>query len=287
MKLVTYASMTGPRAAAAREGAYVDLNQADPSLPSSLKGILELGEAGLRQAALAAANGQPIESRDVKLLAPIPDPQKILCIGLNYADHARESGMTPPPEPVVFSKLATTVLPPGDAIVLPEASQAVDYEAELVVIIGRAGRNIPAADARHYIAGYCPGNDVSARDWQLQKPGGQWLLGKSFDTFAPFGPALTTQDEVADPNNLRIQFRLNGRTLQDSNTDQFLFRVDQVVAYVSKVCTLLPGDCIFTGTPAGVGFARNPRVLLSPGDVCEVEIERLGILTNPVVAEAH
>ncbi len=136
------------------------------------------------------------------------------------------------------------------------------------------------------MAGYCVGHDVSARDWQLEKPSKQWLLGKSFDTFAPFGPELVTADEVGDPGRLRIAFRLNGQTLQDSNTSQLIFSVAELVAYISQICTLLPGDVIFTGTPPGVGFARKPPILLKPGDVCEVEIERLGVLRNPVVAES-
>src|SRR6185437_10164335 len=163
-------------------------------------------------------------------------------------------------------------------------SQEVDYEAELVLVIGQGGRNIPLANARRHIAGYCPGHDVSARDWQLRKPGGQWLLGKSFDTFNPFGPALGTSDEIDDPGQLRIQLRLNGQTMQDSNTRQLIFGVDHLVSYISQVCTLLPGDVIFTGTPPGVGAARKPPVFLKPGDQVEVEIEKLGVLRNPVVA---
>ena len=153
-----------------------------------------------------------------------------------------------------------------------------------MVVIGRGGRHIPKQQAREHIAAYCCGNDVSARDWQLRKPGGQWLLGKSFDTFAPIGPPLVTADEIPDPGHLAIQLRLNGRVMQDSNTAQFIFAVDELVAYVSQVCTLAPGDLIFTGTPPGVGFARKPPVFLKPGDVVEVEIEKLGVLRNPVVA---
>ena len=168
---------------------------------------------------------------------------------------------------------------------LPRLSDKVDYEAELVVVIGVGGRHVPKEQARNHVAAYCCGNDVSARDWQHHKPGGQWLLGKSFDSFAPFGPALTSADEVDDPGKLRIQLRLNGRTMQDSNTDQLIFPVEELIAYVSGVCTLSPGDLIFTGTPPGVGGARKPPVFLQPGDVMEVEIEQLGVLRNPVIAE--
>jgi 2-keto-4-pentenoate hydratase/2-oxohepta-3-ene-1,7-dioic acid hydratase in catechol pathway len=221
----------------------------------------------------------------VKLLPPIPNPEKVICVGVNYADHARESGMEPPGEPVIFSKFPSAVVGHGDPIVLPRLSDRVDYEAELVVVIGVGGRHVAKERARDHVAGCCCGNDVSARDWQLHKPGGQWLLGKTFDTFAPFGPALVTADEIDDPGNLRIQLRLNGQAMQDSSTRELIFSVEELIAYVSGVCTLAPGDLIFTGTPPGVGMARKPPVLLKPGDVVEVEIERVGTLRNPVVRE--
>lgn len=282
MKLVTYLSPTGPRAAAQRGHDYVDLNQADASLPVTLKELIALGPAKLADVAKAVEKGKPLAGKP-RLLAPIPDPQKVICIGLNYADHAKESGQEPPPEPVVFSKFPTAVAAHDDPIVLPKLSQQVDYEAELVVVIGRGGKDIPLAKAYEHVAGYCPGHDVSARDWQLHKPGKQWLLGKTFDTFAPFGPALTTADEVPNPGNLKIALRLNGATVQDSTTQQLIFKVDELIAYVSQICTLLPGDVIFTGTPPGVGAARKPPLYLKPGDVAEVEIERLGTLRNACV----
>ena len=282
MRLVTYRGPSGPRAAGLRGGQYVDLQQTDSSLPVSLKELLAGGSAALARAAAAIARGAPFSPQGVELLAPIPDPQKVICIGLNYADHARESGAAPPPEPVLFNKFPTAVVGPEAAIVLPSCSDQVDYEAELVVVIGRGGKNIAREQALSHVAGYCPGHDVSARDWQLKKPGGQWLLGKSFDTFAPFGPALVTADEAGDPGRLRIQMRVNGQTLQDSNTNQLIFPIDQLIAYISQVCTLLPGDVIFTGTPPGVGMARKPPIFLKPGDVAEVEVEGLGVLRNPV-----
>jgi len=219
------------------------------------------------------------------MLPPIPRPEKVICVGLNYVDHAKESGHPVPKEPVIFSKFSTAVSAHGDAIVLPRLSKEVDYEAELVVVIGTGGRHIRLEQARSHIAGYCCGNDVSARDWQIRKPGGQWLLGKSFDTFAPFGPALVTADQVADPNRLGIRLRVNGRVMQESNTSQFIFPVEKLVSYVSGVCTLAAGDVIFTGTPSGVGFARKPQAYLKAGDVVEVEIDQLGVLRNPVVEE--
>lgn len=282
MRLMSYLTADGPHVAAARGNEHVDLTRG--GLPASMRELLALGDEGLRRAAQVAAAAPAADVAGWKLLPPVPDPQKVICIGLNYADHAREGGVEPPEEPVLFNKFPTALIAHGDSIVLPRESQEVDYEAELVVVIGRGGRHIARQRAYEHIAGYCPGHDVSARDWQLRKPGKQWLLGKTFDTFAPSGPALVTGDEVPRPGKLRVQFRLNGQTMQDSNTEQFIFPIDELVAYVSQVCTLLPGDLIYTGTPPGVGFARKPPVFLKPGDVAEVEIEQLGVLKNPVVA---
>lgn len=285
MKLIAYQSSAGPRVAGLRDAACVDLNRADPAVPACVKALLAQGPEGIARAEKALAAGQPLPLEQIGLLPPVPSPEKIICVGLNYADHARESGQQPPAEPVIFCKFPTAVRAARQPIILPKASREVDYEAELVVVIGLGGRNIARQDALRHVAGYCCGVDVSARDWQHRKPGGQWLLGKSFDSFAPFGPALVTADEVPDPGKLRIQLRLNGRVMQDSNTDQLIFPVEELIAYVSRVCTLSPGDLIFTGTPPGVGAARKPPVFLQPGDTVEVEIEKLGVLSNPVAAE--
>jgi len=285
MRFVTYQSPRGPRVAAVQNGQYIDLQDADATLPDSLVALLALGATGLTNAAAAMAKARPIDPGSVRVLAPIPQPQKIVCVGLNYADHAKETNKERPPEPILFSKFPTAVRAHGETIVLPSVSKEVDYEAELVAVIGRGGRHIPKNKALEHVAGYCCGHDVSARDWQLRKPGGQWLLGKSFDTFAPFGPEFVTADEVGDVGDLRIQLRLNGQTMQNSRTSQLIFAVPDLVAYISTVCTLVPGDLIFTGTPGGVGAARKPPVFMKPGDVVEVEIERIGVLRNPVVAE--
>jgi 2-keto-4-pentenoate hydratase/2-oxohepta-3-ene-1,7-dioic acid hydratase in catechol pathway len=285
MRLISYQSPTGPRTAALGENSAVDLNRADPAVPSCMKKLLAQGPEGLQRARQALVRGEPMPLAALRLLPPVPAPEKIICIGLNYADHAKESGLALPSEPVVFCKFATALRTQGDPIVLPRASAQVDYEAELVVVIGRGGRHIAREDALQHVAGYCCGNDVSARDWQIGKPGGQWLLGKSFDSFAPIGPALITADEVPEPGQLPIRLRLNGRTLQDSNTQQLIFPVEVLIAHISIVCTLAPGDLIFTGTPPGVGVARKPPIFLQPGDVAEVEIPGLGVLRNPVVAE--
>ena len=285
MRLISYATDGGPRVAARRDNHYVDLNDADPTLPTGMCKLLAGGADALRRAVAAAASGKPLDSSAIRILPPVPKPQKIICIGLNYADHARETGKQAPPEPVIFNKFVTALSAAGDPIVLPKLSREVDYEAELVAVIGRGGRHISREAALSHVAGYCCGHDVSARDWQTRKPGGQWLLGKSFDTFAPLGPELVTADEIPDPGNLHIELRINGRVMQDSSTSELIFSVPDLVAYVSDVCTLAPGDLIYTGTPAGVGFARKPAVFLQPGDVVEVEIERIGVLRNPVVAE--
>ncbi len=223
-----------------------------------------------------------LKRSDVRMLAPVPRPGKLICIGLNYRDHAAESKMKIPERPVVFSKFTTSVLPPNDAVVLPETSQQVDYEAELAVVIGRRGRNIELESAYDYVLGYTIVNDVSARDFQFAD--GQWQRGKSCDTFAPMGPAIVTSDEISDPHKLFIRLRLNGETMQDSNTDQLIFGVPQLIAFLSETITLEPGDVIATGTPAGVGFARTPPVFLRHGDVMQVEIEKIGTLESSVVA---
>jgi 2-keto-4-pentenoate hydratase/2-oxohepta-3-ene-1,7-dioic acid hydratase in catechol pathway len=285
VKLATIDTARGKKVVAVRDGKYVDLSQSDSTLPGCLKGLLSAAD-GLARASAAAekafATGQFITGR---LLAPVQSPDKVICIGLNYRDHAKESGVEPPPEPVVFSKFATAVIGPEDAIRLPAVCTQVDYEAELVVVIGRRGKNVPRAEAFQYVAGYMNGHDVSARDWQLHKPGKQWLLGKTADTFAPTGPWLVTTDEVPDSKNLPIAMRLNGTTMQNSNTRELIFGIDELIAYVSQIVTLAPGDLIFTGTPPGVGAARKPPVFLKPGDVCEVEVAGLGVLKNPVVAD--
>lgn len=217
---------------------------------------------------------------DVKLEAPVPRPSKIICIGLNYLDHVKESAAEIPRAPLIFSKFDTCVAASEAPIMLPVGSEQVDFEAELAVVIGRRAKNIKLDDAFDHVFGYTNFNDVSARDMQFAD--GQWQRGKSCDTFAPFGEFVATKDEIADPHSLRIQFRLNGETMQDSNTNQLIFKIPDLIEYLSRSITLEPGDIIATGTPPGVGFARKPPVFLKDGDICEVEIEGLGTLINPV-----
>jgi 2-keto-4-pentenoate hydratase/2-oxohepta-3-ene-1,7-dioic acid hydratase in catechol pathway len=285
MRLATIQTDLGPRAAVLLGDNFVDLHATDPALPSSVRQLLEEGSPALKAAEQAVRREKAVEylASRVKLLPPIPDPPKIVCLGLNYADHAKEGGVPIPKDPVVFSKYATALIGHGDAIVLPPVSQEVDYEAELVIVVGKGGRYVRAEQAAEHVAGYTVGHDVSARDWQLKKDGKQWMVGKTFDTFAPIGPVLVTADEVPDPHNLGIRLRRNGETMQNSNTNQMIFNVGAILAYLSQVFTLQPGDLIFTGTPPGVGFARKPPVYLKPGDVVEIEIDGIGMLRNPVV----
>lgn len=209
-------------------------------------------------------------------------PKKILCVGLNYAEHAREFGDPLPGEPVIFNKAPSALNYCGGDICIPKVSNRVDYEGELVVVIGKTCRNASIENAMDYVAGYCCGNDVSARDWQKDKPAGQWFLGKSFDSFAVVGPYMVTPDEVGDPNNLHIETRLNGEVVQSSNTNCFIFKIEYLISYLSQVMTLSIGDLIYTGTPNGVGDARNPPVYLKRGDEVVVEIEKVGKLINYV-----
>jgi 2-keto-4-pentenoate hydratase/2-oxohepta-3-ene-1,7-dioic acid hydratase in catechol pathway len=217
----------------------------------------------------------------VTLLAPVPRPGKIVCVGLNYGDHVEETGAALPARPILFSKFTTSVLAPGGAIQLPPSSDSVDFEAELGVVIGRRAKGVKAEHALEHALGYVNFNDVSARDFQFGDK--QWQRGKSCDTFAPFGPFIVTRDEVADPQRLDVTLRLNGQLMQSSNTSRMIFGVARLIEFITETITLEPGDLIATGTPPGVGFARKPPVFLKDGDMVEVEVEGLGVLRNPVV----
>jgi 2-keto-4-pentenoate hydratase/2-oxohepta-3-ene-1,7-dioic acid hydratase in catechol pathway len=238
--------------------------------------------------------GDPFLSRDLdtrevpvkKLLAPL-QPSSILCIGLNYRHHAKESGANPPERPILFMKTPNSVQNPDDPIEIPTfmASGKVDYECELAVVIGKSCKNATRETALDYVLGYTCANDVSARDWQLEWGGGQWCRGKSFDTFSPLGPCLVTADEIRDPNALDIQTILNGEVVQKWTTQDMIFDVPTLIAFLSGSNTLLPGTVILTGTPHGVGMASRPPRWLKPGDEVSIEIESIGRLTNPVISE--
>jgi 2-keto-4-pentenoate hydratase/2-oxohepta-3-ene-1,7-dioic acid hydratase in catechol pathway len=259
-----------------------DLTLADPSLPQSTFELIDRWKS-IQPRIHSLSKKLGASDQELRLRCPIDRPGKILCIGLNYRDHAIETKSPIPEEPIVFCKMPTAMIGPGDPIVLPKASGEVDYEAELVVVIGKRLKNVSEAQALEGIFGYSIGHDVSARDWQKNKPGKQWFLGKSFDTFAPLGPAIVTADELPDVSNLRVQCRINGETLQDSTSKELIFKPGELIAYISQVMTLEPGDVIYTGTPPGVGVARTPPRFLRSGDLVEIEIESLGILTNPVI----
>lgn len=292
MKIITFKDKNSERnyrvGAFANAGEIVDLTSivSDESLSASdVLGCFNLETDFLEKAkaALSASKNPVINRRAVEIVAPIPRPGKVICIGLNYRNHAEESGMPIPVSPIIFSKFVTCVVGANEPIVLPKGSEQVDYEAELAFVIGRKAKNVKREDAMNYVFGYTNFNDVSARDFQFAD--GQWQRGKSCDTFAPMGEFIATADEIADPHDLRIQFRLNGETLQNSKTNELIFKIPELIEFLSASITLEPGDVVATGTPPGVGFARKPTVFLKKGDVAEVEIENLGVLSNPVVAE--
>ncbi len=287
MKLVTFVYNGQSRIGALQANdTLIDLNRANPNLPTDMLAFLAGGAdaQNLAEKALAAAPSAAVLARAaVTLQAPIPRPGKILCIGLNYRDHAAESNQPLPEYPTVFAKYNNTIIGPGAAIVLPRLTEKIDYEAEFAFVIGRTARNVKAADALDYVAGYLPFNDVSARDYQMRTS--QWTVGKTFDSFGPMGPALVTADEIANPHDLDIQLTINGEVLQSSNTSNLIFSVNDLIADLTSFMTLEPGDVISTGTPSGVGAARKPQRWLRAGDVVRIEIEGLGALENPVVAE--
>jgi acylpyruvate hydrolase len=282
------------RAALDHSGESDDLAVADLRVPPDLLGLLRGGEksmAAARQAlafvqgrlGAGPAAGGCLPASEVEFLAPIPRPGKVVCVGLNYRSHLEEIGEPPPEFPILFHKAATSVVGHGQAIVLPRVSRQVDYEGELAVVIGRRGRYIAREDALAHVAGYACANDVSAHDLEFRTS--QWTSGKMLDTFCPLGPALTTRDEVPDPGALRLRTVLNGQAVQEGGTADMVFPTPFLVSYISSLATLEPGDVILTGTPAGIGCNRCPQVFLRAGDRISVQIDGLGTLTNPVVAE--
>ena len=253
----------------------------------SILQVIEAGEEGrkkIEKFLSEAPAGAKRPLSNIKLSAPIPKPNKLICVGLNYLDHAKETNSEIPQVPTIFNKFATSVIGPLDKIVLPKVSKAPDYEAEFAFIIGRGGRHIKAEDWPNHIFGYTIINDVSARDYQRATT--QWLMGKTFDTFAPMGPWIVTADEIKDPHNLDISIEINGEVLQNSNTRELIFKIPDLIAFLSSVFTLEPGDIVSTGTPAGVGVARQPPRFLKAGDDVVVKIPLIGQLQNPVVAES-
>ena len=289
MRLVTFEAGAGERLGAfvdvAGEEQVLDLSVAAPGLPADMIGLLAAGPAALGRvrAALERPESAALRRRtDVVLKAPVPRPGKILCIGYNYRGHGAAGAVADPEFPDVFAKTANTVIGPDASVLLPRASHEVDYEAELAVVIGTAGRQIAPERALEHVAGYAVFNDVSARDWQ--RHGSQWVLGKSFDTFGPFGPALVTADEVPDPQDLDLHLSVNGRTTVASHTGAMIFTVSFLVSYLSEVVTLEPGDVIATGTPQKLPDALAEGRFLQDGDIVEITIGHLGTLTSTIRA---
>jgi 2-keto-4-pentenoate hydratase/2-oxohepta-3-ene-1,7-dioic acid hydratase in catechol pathway len=281
MRLVTFSDERGRRIGRLQGERVVDLADAAPELPRDLAALLAAGPAALARAASASGAALPLAA--LRLEAPVPRPGKILAVGLNYRAHAAETGREPPAVPVIFNKQTTSVAGPFDAIHRPRASEALDYEGELGFVIGRRCRHVPRARAADVIAGWVVVNDVSVRDWQARSP--TMTMGKSFDTHCPFGPALVTPDEVADPLALRLRTWVNGELRQDATTKDLIFDPAALIEHLSTAFTLEPGDLVSTGTPAGVAVAMKPPRWLVPGDVVRVEIEGVGAIENRIVAE--
>ncbi len=294
MKLVSYAA-SSMQDDAWRAGLLIDgrVYDAEPlarvvgvdgrSDVRSVRGLLRLDSSLLRAMEQVADHEALVGGlSEVRLGPPVPDPDKIICLGLNYRQHAAEAHMEIPSVPILFAKFRNALIGSGSPVILPPVSQKVDYEGELAVVIGHRCKHVSEADALSMVAGYMPMNDISARDLQMQT--GQWTAGKAPDTFAPCGPALVTADDVGDPQSLTITTRLNGNVVQHATTSQMIFTVARTIAFISSVITLEVGDIIATGTPDGVGLARTPPVFLKPDDNVEVEISRIGILRSPIVA---
>jgi 2-keto-4-pentenoate hydratase/2-oxohepta-3-ene-1,7-dioic acid hydratase in catechol pathway len=285
VRLCTYRTNGDPLLGVETTRGIVDVRAADPQLPPTLRALLAGGDEALARArrAAAGARDEHVVPRDaVTLLPPVGDPSKIICIGLNYRDHAAEVKMDLPEHVTVFAKWPNSLIGDGAPIVIPAESHRVDYEAELAFVIGMRARHVSEADAYGVVAGYTCFNDVSVRDYQMRTS--QWTLGKAFDTHGPCGPVLVTRDEIPDPHALRIRCSIDGEVLQDSSTAQLVFGIPRLVAELSAVMTLEPGDIVATGTPAGVGTSRTPKRWIRPGERVRVEIEGIGILENPAVA---
>jgi acylpyruvate hydrolase len=280
MHIVNFETRGVPGIAADEGSGWHGLTQPDSGFPGTLPELIAQG-ADLLRVGRTLGHAPAIALKAVRLLPPVPAPLKIICVGLNYDDHLQESGLKKPEYPEIFARFATSLIAHQEPIRRPRESIALDYEAELAVVIGKPGRRIPQEEALDYVAGYSLFNDATVRDFQLRTP--QWTMGKNFDGTGSFGPWLVTPDAVPPgARGLRIQGRLNGRVMQDSRTDRLIFNVPMLIAMISVAMSLEPGDVIITGTPGGVGAARKPPVFMQPGDIFEVEIEGLGVLTNSV-----
>lgn len=287
MRLVTFQGQSGPAIGVRLGDKVIDLSKAAPDLPIDMIGLLEGGESSLAKAKAAANNAADdakVDMSSVKLMVPIARPGKIVCIGRNYAAHAAEGGAETPTYPEVFYRGSTTLIAQGEPIIRPKCSDKLDFEAELVVVIGKLAKHVAEADAGAYIAGYSLFNEGTLRDYQRKSS--QWTVGKNFDNTGPFGPEIVTSDEVPEgAKGLRIQSRLNGQIMQDANTDDLVFTIHNLIYRLTECMTLEPGDIIVSGTPAGVGYARTPPVFMKPGDIIEIEVDGIGVLTNTIEDE--
>ncbi|MBK5463228.1 fumarylacetoacetate hydrolase family protein [Peribacillus sp. TH16] len=287
MKIASFSVKSDHHIGIVQDDQIISLTALGPDdFPACMKTFIERGsELRKRAEQLIEQRGNDdakFSLSEVKFLPPIAQPEKIICVGLNYIDHCTETGMEPPASPVIFSKYANAIVGQNDVIEIPINSKEVDFEAELAIVIGKKAKNVSEEEANDYVFGYTIMNDISARDLQFQD--GQWSRGKTADTFAPIGPVVVTHDEVGDPHELAISLELNGEMMQDSNTSNLIFTVPQIISFLSQSMTLKPGDLIATGTPPGVGMGRNPKVWLKNGDRMNVSIERIGTLSNHVKA---
>ena len=283
MKLVTFSDTRPARIGLVKGEGVIDLAKADPDLPRDMIGLMNEWPRARAIVERAASRDADATLKTVKLHAPVPRPSKALAIGLNYADHIAESGQKTPEQQIWFCKHQNAINGPFDPIQLPKVSMFLDYEAELVAVIGKRCKHVTKERASDVIFGYAAGNDVTVRDWQWKTP--QWMLGKSFDTHAPFGPWIVTADEIGDPHTLGIRAYLNGEKKQDSNTKHLVFNVYDQIAHLSQAMTLEPGDIIFTGTPGGVGAAMKPPLFMKAGDVTRIEIDKIGAIEATITAE--
>lgn len=283
MKLITFKHKAVERVGAVVDNTVVD-SLGQRNTPQTMLDFLAAGQSALDALQQLIDSGQariPIE--EVKLLAPVPSPGKFLGIGLNYADHIAETALDKPEYPTFFTKQSSCVIADGEAIHLPKVSEKLDYEVELAFVIGKRCRHVSVEKAHEVIAGYTIVNDVTVRDWQFRTP--TWMIGKSFDTHGPMGPWIVTADEVTEPHNLMLKTWVDDELRQSSSTQHMIFKIDQMIAYLSQAMTLEPGDVIATGTPAGVGVKMNPRGYMKAGQVVKIEVENIGTLTNPVINE--
>ena len=284
MRFASYEHAGEPGTAVAAADGWRGVTSNDRLFPGTLQELIQAGEAALTQAAARLSAAPFLDLAQVKLLPPLSAPEKIICIGLNYIDHSAESGFTQPDYPTIFARFSSSLIGQGDPIIRPAASDQLDYEGELVAIIGKTARHVEEAQALAYIAGYSIFNDASIRDFQVKAP--QWTPGKNFDNTGAFGPWFVTADELPDGcEGLKLQTRLNGKVVQEASISDMVFSVAKLVAILSSFMTLKPGDVIVTGTPSGVGLARKPPLWMKAGDICEVEIEGIGVLSNPIKDE--